>query len=116
MPATITRGLDWIQLTVEFKYKPPEGWLWFKSEVIGSRGHYLITGGVPRPRKSGKNKGAPTWRDAKLDDYVITHGDVKDAEVDYEKRTGNCAKCFGTAKFCSKDCKTCLATGKSAQV
>lgn len=109
---------DWIQLTVEHKYKLPEGWRWFRSQVIGdTRDHFLIEGGVPRPRKSGKYKGAPTWRDSVKTQYVITRADLRAAELDYEKRTGNCANCFGSGKCGpSADCMSCLATGKRAQV
>ena len=74
---------DWIQLTVERKYKLPEGWSWCRSEVIGEppSGYFLITGGLPRLLSRGPPKGRRTWDKSVLTEYVITRADMDETEA-----------------------------------
>ncbi len=65
---------DKIQAVVERYHKPPAGWAWFRSELLGDGPGYafLITGGIPRIVSRGPKKGSRTWRGVATNSYVIT--------------------------------------------
>jgi hypothetical protein len=55
----------------------------------------LLTGGVPRLLKRGKNKGNTTWRDVELITVVVTEEEVEREAIEYEMHTKKCANCYG---------------------
>lgn len=82
----------------------------------------LVTGGIPRLIKSGKNKGRKTWRDSSITIFCVTKEELSDERKRYEKETGLCSYCFGDGKTIKswnvktgteyKDCNNCNGTGK----
>lgn len=106
---------DWINVVARKKLGQPPEWRWCKFE-----------GGVPRPRKSGKHKGLPTWRDCVLTKCVVTRAEMNQAKAVYEAETGGCHACAGTGQWYSgwnrdtgnrfKPCPRCNATGKATEV
>lgn len=80
----------------------------------------LFTGGKPRLKKTGKNKGKRTW-DKPYRKVVVTDGEVRAEFERYEKETGLCGQCYGEKQECvgwsAKDgnkmitCRRCKGTG-----
>lgn len=105
-----------------------EGWEHCKWQVVDmdspSR-DILMTGGIPRLLKSGKNKGRRTWRDSKLTTVVVSDSDVEIEKTNYEANIGKCHECMGRGEVFKswsttdgteyRPCKRCDSTGKPPQ-
>jgi hypothetical protein len=63
--------------------------------TFNGRKDALLTGGVPRPLKRGKNKGNTTWRGVELITVVVTEEEVEREVIEYEMHTKKCANCYG---------------------
>lgn len=117
---------DWINVVARKKLSQPPEWRWCKFEAIGDTDDCLIEGGIPRPRKSGKHKGLPTWRDCVLTKCVVTGAEMDQAKASYEAETGGCHACAGSGQWYSgwsrdtgnrfKSCPRCNATGQAPEV
>jgi hypothetical protein len=107
------------QAVANRKIGSPEGWEWFRFEVVDD-GILKLTGGVPTINQRGNKK----WPKMSLcrTSHVIA------AEIDaererYERETGNCGSCFGEQKEWAgwnltdgnryRPCHDCNATGKA---
>jgi len=111
---------DWMSETAREKFNLSEEWRWAQSEAIP--GGFLLKGSITTEKKSKDGKTKTRW-ERPLDKYIITKEDTRRCEENYEKSTGNCARCEGTGKHCcgwNKDtgndfetCGTCKGSGKA---
>lgn len=117
---------DWLNVVARKKLGQPPEWRWCKFQAIGDTDDCLIEGGIPRPRKSGKLKGLPTWKESVKSICVVTRAEMDQAKAAYELETGNCHSCAGSGQWYSgwsretgsrfKSCPRCDATGKAPEV
>ncbi len=69
-----------------------------------------LKGGTPSLLKSGKRKGAKTWRNCTDEKTVFVYSPEIDAEeLRYENDTGICHECMGKDRPCAR----CKGTRKS---
>jgi hypothetical protein len=103
----------------------PSEWrvyLWESITASGGDG-YMLTGAIAPNLKSGKYKGLPNWkkRDGSTERKVfISRADQLRWTLEWEHKTGKCARCVGTGKTVAcvsqegttyRDCATCHGTG-----
>ena len=91
------------------------GWEPYAWERIGTDA-IKVTGGIPRPLKSGPRKGQKTW-DGPSQVAVVVQAEVDDEIARYEEETGQCSECLGDGKVmhsynCVKDEKTYRPCGR----
>jgi len=78
----VSETKDWIQVAIERFHKPPAGWAWCRSEVIGDKPHdaFVIEGGIPRIISRGPRKGKRTWKGVELTRYVLSRAQVDEVK------------------------------------
>lgn len=114
-------NLFYMDRVAKRKTNSPKEWEAFKWERIGD--DFIITGGIPKLLKSGKNKGNKTWKGSDETRSIISFDELEKEMIIYEKETGLCSDCRGkNVIFKSwdrekgteyKPCQKCNATGKS---
>lgn len=115
--------ISFMEVAARKKLGEPDSWEMCGWKLIGNTRDCLVKGGIPRPLKSGKNKGRRTWRDSVISEVCVTANEEFQAKLDYERRTGACWLCQGRSKMyvgwnCEtgnryEPCTRCGATGRS---
>lgn len=113
---------DFLNIVARSKLGKGDDWRWCKWNAIADG--YHVWGGVPRPKKSGPNKGRPKWDDP-LDECLVTGREMAEAEAAYEASTGKCRVCGGTGQQWTgwsaksgneyRPCTRCGATGRAPE-
>lgn len=91
--------ISFTEVAARKKLGVPDSWEMCGWELIGNTLDCLVKGGIPRPLKSGKNKGRRTWRDSEISKVCVTDAEEYQAKLDYEHRTGACWQCQGRSKM-----------------
>lgn len=118
--------IDWFNQIARRKLGAGPDWRWCVVQAVGSTDTTLVRGGVPRLKRSGKDKGGTTWRGVTLSDVTVTRDELRSEKANHEASTGECAECFGTGQRLSgwsvehgteyRPCSRCDATGKAVEV
>lgn len=120
--------VDFRERVARRKLALDDEWQSFKWEAIGNTRDTLLTFGITRPLKSGKNKGKMTWRGTKQRDGVVccvTDAEYRTERIAWERETGKCSDCFGSGKHIwgysvvtgavYQPCKQCGETGNATE-
>ncbi|WMC11709.1 hypothetical protein PU634_04920 [Oceanimonas pelagia] len=117
------KPLNFIEEAARKKLAAPAGWAMSGWERVGDTNDLIVKGGIPYTVKSGTNKGRRSWQGVKLDRAAVTEAETRQAKLDYERDTGNCAVCQGSGKAWAgwdhidgnryEPCQRCGATGKA---
>ena len=85
-----------------------EDWQPFSFKVIGKNMEdTLVTGGIAKIVKTGRNKGKFKWNKDCIETQEIVTQAEYEAEVErYEKETGNCAECLGRGETLNRITKS----------
>jgi hypothetical protein len=120
----VSERVDWFNL-ISGERGMPAGWMWYSARAIN--GGFLLIGAVCTATfQRGPRKGTINWtkRDRATErEILITRADLEARQAQWERETGNCRQCFGTAQEWAgwsakagtifKPCRRCGATGNA---
>ena len=107
------------------KYALPDNFRIHTIETHGCVG-YMKVSGIATDKKytKGKRKGSWNYR-GKSETLTVTDSEIAQFDIDYEKQTGNCARCEGKGEVFAKwsretgtehrECPKCKGVGKIAR-
>jgi hypothetical protein len=122
----VSERVDWFAL-IAHERGMPAGWMWNSSRVLEGSDGFLISGAVCTALFSrGPRKGRVNWakRDRATErEIFISRADLEACQARWERETGKCRECFGTAQEWAgwsakagtifKPCRRCEATGNA---